>query len=207
VDRATPAPTPVLAGPRCRPDTGTCRCRTRGDDAESEPPPEGYKRFEIRMSADGGQATLASPAFGTLTTTGAREACFYFDAPAGTTHEVTFTSRPERREAGVTPRLAIAEYGPAGPYWYDVISVACVGADGRCTKAGATAWADRVRQQRRGRQDPCGSVVVSGLGWETSGAEDRRDGGYLHDFSVAFRFDVKRFAPQLPPNSPECVPK
>src|SRR5207249_10344127 len=57
--RTLPATSAVpLAGARCQGHHGSCRCRVPGDDAESEPPPEGKKRLEIRLAADGGSAAL-----------------------------------------------------------------------------------------------------------------------------------------------------
>jgi hypothetical protein len=159
------------------------------------------------MSADGGEATVSSPAFGRLTTSGAREACFYVDLPSGSATQVSLSGRAERPDEGFTPRLQINEYGPAGPHWYETLTVECVGAQGRCDKEGATTWGRRASERSRGRVDPCGSAVVSKLRWETSGSESRRDSGFFHDFGVQFDLAVKKFATQFAPGSTECVPK
>jgi hypothetical protein len=112
---------------------------------------------------------------------------------------------------GVSPILKIAEYGPKGPYWYDVLAVRCgelnSDDDVRCDRAGADAWAARARQRKRGRLDPCGSSVITGLAWETSGGQAERDGGLFRDFTVRFTLEVKKFATQFAPGSTECVPK
>jgi hypothetical protein len=179
-----------------------------GDDAEAEPPPEGKKRLEIRMSADGGEAVLTSGTLGRLTASGIKEACYYLDVPAGSKHQITFNSRAHDVDRGVTPRLQIAEYGPTGPFWYKVLEVECAGSGGRCDRQGADAWGEAILQHRkRGRLDPCGSLVVTGLAWDTSGGQARRDGGLYRDFTVSFDVEVKKFATQFAPGSTECVPK
>src|SRR4051794_5875761 len=58
-----------LAGKRCQGAVCTCRSKT-GDQAETPPPDggkDGHKRFEIRIGAGGGAATLSSPTLGDFT--------------------------------------------------------------------------------------------------------------------------------------------
>jgi hypothetical protein len=204
---AARTPPPRLSSARCPSGAESCRCRGE-DEAEEDPPPRaGTKRFEARLSADEGEASLYIPEIGTLAASGARERCFYFDLPAGSMTAATFRSRATSPARGFTPRLRVAEYGPSGPYWYETFFLECSGADGRCDKAGAERWAEGARRVKRGRVDPCGSAVVSKLHWETSGAESRRDGGYFHDLDVRLQLEVKRFATQFAPGSTECVPK
>src|SRR5688572_17357121 len=64
-----------LGGARCQGAVCTCRSRA-GDPAEKSPPAEGHKRFEIRIGAGGGAATLTSPTLGDFAS-GSGEACFY----------------------------------------------------------------------------------------------------------------------------------
>ena len=45
--------------------------------------------------------------------------------------------------------------------------------------------------------DPCGSLVITGLDWETSGGLAHRDTGLYRDFSVRFDAEVKKFATQF----------
>ena len=207
VDRADPEPAAVkLAGARCE-STG-CSCRLAGDDAEKEPPAEGSKRLEIRLSVDEGEGVLESPTLGKFSASGIRETCYYLDVPVGSKAGFNFVGRASRPERGFTPRLTIAEYGPAGPYWYEIFSLECAGLSGRCDRPGADSWGAKIaRNRKRGRNDPCGSVVVTGLGWETSGGQHDRDAGYYRDFVVRFDIDVKKFATQFAPHSTECIPK
>ncbi len=196
-----------LAGGRC--SDGACRCRTRGgsEDAEPAPPAQGTKRFELRLSTEGGEASLTAPALGQLTAAGPREVCYYVDLVSGSDHDVAYVARARSAEEGIAPVLTIAEYGPAGPYWYDVLAVRCSGASGRCDRAAADKWARSARQRKRGRLDPCGSSVVTKLGWETSGGQSDRDGGRFRDLTVAFTWEIKKFPTQFKPGSTECVPK
>jgi hypothetical protein len=167
------------------------------------------------MSADGGLASLDLSDLGHVATAAPvsgegidlKETCAYIDVPAGSTHHAVFVAKESTAGAGVAPRLSIAEYGPTGPFWYDVVAVTCDGAGGRCDRRAAEEWGAAARQRKRGRLDPCGSTVISKLLWETTGGQAVRDGGLFRDFTVRFTAEVKRFATQFAPGSTECVPK
>jgi hypothetical protein len=199
--------TATVVGARCH--DGRCACRKGGrDDAETAPPDADHKRFEIRVGAEGGDATLDSPTLGRFSSGAAgAEACFYVDVLPGTHHLLTFAAHEGRPTAGLSPSLRVAEYGPKGPYWYDVVEVHCAGALGKCTREAADAWGAEAKSRKRGRVDPCGSAVVTRLGWDTSGGTGDREGGFFRDFTVSFEMEVKRFATQFAPGSTECVPK
>jgi hypothetical protein len=200
---------PVLAGARCQ--DGQCRCRAKhGDDLETKPPAEGYKRFEIRMKVAGGEITVESPTLGRFRHDGDEEQCVYVDLPSNSSQAFTIDSREAKKGEGLAPALSISEYGkiPKGSFWYGVINIACGLGDRRCDRPAAEAWKEEwLAQRKRGRLDPCGSTVVSALKWDTSGGLHARDGGLLRDFRVQFMLQVKSFDPQLPPNSPLCVPE
>lgn len=200
-------PRVALAGARCHGAGAACACRASGDDAESEPPAPGSKRFEIRIAADGGEAVLDSPTLGRLTGKGSRDTCYYVDVVGGSSHGFTFKGRAANVDRGFAPRLTLREYGPKGPWWYDVVTASCDNGTGRCDRAGADAWGHEIARRKRGRLDPCGSAVVTGLDWETSGGLHQRDGGTFEDFKVDFTMEVKKFATQFAPGSTECVPK
>jgi len=196
-----------LGGARCHDAVCTCRARGAGDDRETQPPEEGHKRFEIRLGAGGGPATFSSPTLGELAA-GPSETCFYVDVVPGTTHEVTFLAKERKHEEGVTPELEIAEYGPKGPWWYDVLLVKCdSGPGGHCNRDAADAWSAEAKTRKRGRVDPCGSAVVKGLKWDTTGGTGYREAGLFADFKVSFTLEVKKFPTQFQPGSTECVPK
>ena len=196
---------PVMGG-RCA--NGACLCRPLGaNEVETVPPPDGWKRLEIRMSAAGGSAAAEISGLGVLTVMGDKENCAYIDVPAGSTYDVTYVSKEQEKGGGVAPRMQIEEYGPKGPYWYDMININCDGYNGRCDRNAADAWGDFVKKRKRGRLDPCGSGVVTKLAWDTTGSEAARDGGLFRDFSVRFTMEIKKFPTQFAPGSTECVPK
>lgn len=200
-----PGTTATLAGGRCT--GGVCACRNRnGTLAESPAPDEDHKRFEIRLAGEDGWASLTSASLGTFTAT-STEACFYVDVIPGTSHEVTFFAKEGTPEAGVGPMLSVAEYGPRGPFWYQIVDVRCAGPAGKCTRDAAEEWGNTLRSRKRGRIDPCGSTVVTNLNWSTTGGTSQRDVGLYRDFSVKFTMEVKKFATQFAPGSTECVPK
>ena len=206
IEYAAPVQAPALAGARCH--GGQCRCRRPGDSAETIPPAPSHKRFEIRMSAAAGEIVLTSPTVGRLQHDGKEEACFYLDLPAGSSHEFIIESREAQKGEGMTPSVRIAEYGPMGPYWYDVLAVGCGVGDQRCDRPAAKDWEQGwLAQRKRGRLDPCGSTVVSALKWDTSGGQHMMDGGLLRDFRVQFVLVVKSFATELAPRDPRCVPQ
>jgi hypothetical protein len=198
----------TFAGARC--SGASCRCREPGqDDAETAPPGEGSKRFEIGLSVASGTASLDLSELGTVASdrSSGEEICAYIDIPSGSTHDAVFVAKESVPDQGMLPRLRIAEYGPKARTWYDVVAVSCVGRGGRCDRAAAAAWATSARQRKRGRLDPCGSSVVSKLAWETSGGQAERRGGVFRDFTVRFTMEVKRFATQFARGSTECLPK
>jgi hypothetical protein len=199
-------PVPVLAGKRCT--DASCRCRRPGDGAETPAPAAGMKRIEIRMSATNGRVTLDSPSAGHFAQAGPEEACFYVDLEAGLVHDFHLDSEEGRTGRGVTPHVHVSEYGPAGPYWYDLVDIACGLGARSCDLVLAREWGNGwLAQRKRGRLEACGSMVVSGLKWTTSGGEDAQQGGLLRDFESSFSLDVKKFATQFPPGAPECGTK
>lgn len=206
-------PAPQVAGTRCK--NGRCTCRAGRDNRELAPPPEGSKRFEIRVWADGGKAVLKSAELGVFGGGGPEPTCYYVDIPEGSKQEVQFVAMEGQTGGGIAPGLSIAEYGPTQPadrkgdpaYWYDILKVGCSGQNGRCDRWAADDWAKTARQRKRGRLDPCGSTVISHLEWETTGGLGDRDGGYFRDFTVKFGMEVKRFPTQFAPGATECVPK
>jgi hypothetical protein len=206
-EKAVPrGPAPVLAGKRCA--EGVCRCRQPGDAAEHPPPAAGKKRIEVRLSAVDGIIKVDSPSAGHFEQAGEQEACFYVDLDVNLSHDFHLDSQEGRTDGGMTPHLHIAEYGPAGPYWYDILDVHCGIGSGACTLEAAKDWGDTWQATRkRGRLEPCGSISVSGLRWTTSGGSQADKGGSLRDFEASFSLDVRKFATEFPPGASECQVK
>jgi hypothetical protein len=197
-----------LAGARCSGGPGApCSCRQKtGHAPETRPPDADHKRFEIRLGALGGSATLDSPTLGHFATD-SDETCYYIDVLPGTTQQVTFTARAATKEGGISPRFDLAEYGPKGPWWYDILSVRCSGPGDRCNREAADAWSVEAKTRKRGRIEPCGSTVISHLRWDTSGGTGDRELGLFRDITVDFTMEVKRYATEFHPGATECVPK
>jgi hypothetical protein len=194
---------PVLVGKRCK--GHTCHCRSAGDNAEVPPPPEGNKRIEIRMSAMNGKVMLDSPTLGHFEQSGPEEACYYINVPVGKVHDFHLDSQERSFGSGVTPNVSLSEYGPAGPYWYKILEIACGTGSHGCDPVLAREWGESwLEKRKRGRLEACGSMVVSGLNWNTSGGQAMQNGGLLRDFFADFSLDVKRFATQFPPGASEC---
>ena len=136
---------------------------------------------------------------------GEQTRCLYVDLRAGSHSRVRVIATADDPKLGVIPEFFLAEYGPAGPYWYETLAVQCRGQYSQCDREGADAWQAGLASRRRGRLDPCGSAVVKALAWETSSSESSRDGGFFHDFAVSFDLEVKTFETRFAPGSTECV--
>jgi len=157
------------------------------------------------MSAAFGKVALDSPTVGHFEQEGREEACFYVDLPVSQVYDFHLDSREATEGGGVGPDVVIREYGPAGPYWYDIVKFACGIGDRTCDLDLARAWGqDWLDQRKRGRLDPCGSIVVTGLRWSTSGGQSSQHGGALRDFVVDFALDVKKFETQFRPHASQC---
>jgi len=198
------APAPVLAGGRC--SGGTCTCRGARDLAENPPPPPGKKRIEIRMSAAFGKVSLDSPTVGHFTGAGREESCYYVDVQVSQIYDFHLDSREDSMGGGVGPEVVLREYGPAGPYWYDIVKIKCGIGDRTCDLDLARAFgSDWLDQRKRGRLDPCGSMVVKGLRWNTSGGQSSQNGGALRDFFADFALEVKKFQTEFRPGDSHCT--
>lgn len=158
------------------------------------------------MSVANGKATLDAPTLGRFQHSGPQEACYYVDLPAGKVQSFHLDSQEEAHGSGLTPHVRISEYGPAGHYWYDIVDIACGSGTRGCDVYLAREWGQSwVANRKRGRLDACGSIVVTGLKWYTSGGEASEDGGLLRDFLTDFSLDVKKFATEFPPGAAECT--
>ncbi len=157
------------------------------------------------MSAANGRIALDSPSAGHFDQAGPQEACFYVDLEAGAAHDFHLDSQEEQEGGGVVPHVHIAEYGPTGPYWYDIVDISCGAGTASCDLESAREWGKRwLEHRKRGRLEACGSITVSGLKWTTSGGADAYKGGALRDFEADFSLEVRRFATEFPPGASEC---
>jgi hypothetical protein len=190
-----PAPetTAALVGPLC---SGT-RCTCRSEDADIGKAPAGYKRFEVVLGPNQHElwATIGDQVF--YKSLERAQECFYVDLPAGE-HPVELQAQGE---AGFGARLKISEKGE-GAWWYDTFEFAC-GAPGLCDHDGLDSWKRRIAQYKEGKHDPCGSVRVLGIDWQTGRMPDM-----LHpeDFLLQATLKVYKFAPKHPPGDSSCDP-
>jgi hypothetical protein len=196
-------PVPVLASSHCA--DGACVCRGLGEKKEEPPPAAGKKRVELRVAAGLGSLTLDSPTVGHFEHAGAEEACYYVDLDVNQLYTFHLSSKEAQEGSGVSPSVHVSEYGPIGHFWYDVVEVGCGFGDRGCDPGLARAWGQKwLDKRKRGRLDACGSMVVVGLKWSTSGGQAEANGWLLRDFSADFGIEVKKFATEFPPGSPEC---
>ncbi len=196
-------PEPVLASAHCT--GGACVCRGLGEKKEDPPPAPGKKRIELRMSSSLGSLTLDSPTAGHFEHPGDEEACYYVDLDVNQLYTFHLASKEAHEGTGVAPMVHISEYGPIGHFWYDIVEVACGFGDRACDPGLARTWGQNwLDKRKRGRLDACGSLVVVGLKWGTSGGQSEANGWRLRDFNADFGIEVKKFATEFPPHAPEC---
>jgi hypothetical protein len=202
VDRIGPPPPQSteaeLAGHRC--GGGACKCREEGDDAESSPPAEGTKRFEVRLEAAPGIAWAIVDGKQRLFKGNQRAGdCFYLDLAPGD-HQVVMRAAGEREDGPVGLGFTVAEHNEKGPWWFQVFRIQC-GMSGACDKETLNSWKSEVESDHRQLTDPCGSVKIKSLAWDTGKMPDAL---HPHDVQVSFTMHVYKKAWDKPPRSPDC---
>jgi hypothetical protein len=198
---APPAPTTVatLAGPLCDGAACTCRDPDAAGDGGAGTPDDGVKRFEVRLGPSEHELWLTVDDMVLYKSRARAEECFYVDLPAGD-HRFTFRAA---NPGGVSAAVAISEYAPATSSWYASYRFEC-GAPGVCAYDDLETYRGTLERYVRGIHDPCGSVKVKGLTWDTDLAPDTVHPGNL---AVHFTFDVFDFTPKRPHGDPACAEK
>lgn len=133
------------------------------------------------------------------------EACFYIDLPSPGIGE-----RPKRQEVelrasnpdGISAGLAINEMGVVARSWYRTFDFAC-GVPGAC---GFDELDDLKESSRRAIADrtfydPCGSIRVSDMRWDSRVAPDHEHPG---DLTLHLALEVLGGAPDRPRGDPNC---
>lgn len=131
------------------------------------------------------------------------EACFYIDLPmtpgVGQSYPVELrASNPD----GVAAGLVVSELGAAARAWYRTLSWSC-GAPGACSfdeLEAEKAEVSRAAAERR-LYDPCGSLQVLGLRWDSRVAPDHQ---YPGDLTLAFTLRASGRVPEKAPGDPSC---
>jgi hypothetical protein len=173
----------VLAGPLC--EGGHCKCRSGADDAGA--PPEGQKRFEIRLKS-AQQLWLTLHGMRLYKSAEAPEACFYVDLPSGDTPVEMRASDPN----GVSAEWTISEYGTKTKSWYDTFRFEC-GNPGVCSFDEIASKKAEYGNMPRGLHDPCGSTRLKGISWDTGKAPDNE---HPSELLVRLTLDVYKFLPE-----------
>jgi hypothetical protein len=194
-----PAPqtTAALVGPRCQ-EPGRCECRSQDGESADEATPAGpYKRFEFRLGPV--QHDLWATVDGAVLYKSRQRAtdCFYLDLRPGN-HDVRVHSK---EESGASIAVAIAELSKGGPWWYPSFTFECNGG-GLCDLEGLDREKRRIAEVPRGVHEPCGSVRVRNVSWQTGTMPDALHPG---EIVLEFTLQVYKFATEHEPGSPECM--
>ncbi len=198
VIRETPEPNTraTLAGPLCKADACTCRDPSAPADGGAGVAAEGRKRFEVRVGP------IEQPAWVTidrnvLYKSAARaEDCFYVDLAPGE-HPVEIRAS---HAGGLSVAVRLSEYAPGTESWYDTYDFSC-GVPGVCAHSELDAYKRSLARFERGIHDPCGSVKIKGLSWDSGVAADQV---HPQDLAVALTLLIYDFAPKHPTGSPDC---
>lgn len=199
-------------GARCQPG-GMCLCRDvdaagrgtspdgPGGDAEAAPPPEGYKRFELRTGRGDDTMRITIEGVGTFVKSGATPdaRCIYVDLPPGA-HRVRYHVTAVNKSQGAEPRLRVSEYSPRFKRWYRTFAFKCTDGEQPCTKELAHDMFDVLLKTADGKFDPCGSTKVQGLRFWT----DKEPDVSVGDFNLQIVLNVYKFATRFPPDAPRC---
>ncbi|MEZ4362541.1 MAG: hypothetical protein R3B48_20285 [Kofleriaceae bacterium] len=134
------------------------------------------------------------------------EACYYIDVPAPGVGERAKVHEVELRgsnDDGVSVGLALNELGVAARTWYQTFRFAC-GVPGVCTFDELDGLKAAATRAARGHAlyDPCGSLRVSKVRWDTRVAPDHP---YPGDLVMKLSLEVFHFAPERPRGDPACA--
>jgi hypothetical protein len=189
----TPAPrTEAELAPPCR--DGVCRC---GDPAAETAPPEApRKRFAVRVGPIDNDLWVTVDGMVLYKSRERATECFYVDLAPGE-HAVAVRGHGER---GVAARVAIAELGPTGPWWYDTFELDC-GAGALCDREGFEQWKATIAGREGGVHEPCGSTRVKNVRWQMGRMPDMQ---HPEDILVELTLQIYEFATEHAPGSAEC---
>jgi hypothetical protein len=101
----------------------------------------------------------------------------------------------------VSAAVAIREYAPSHTSWYDTFKFSC-GAPGVCSYDELDEYRGSLAKYKRNIHDPCGSVKIKGLSWDTAVSPDDQ---YPGELAVGFTLDVYDFVPKHPHGDPRCA--
>ena len=197
----TPPPEPetrgALAGPLCQGTACTCRDETAPADGGAGAPAEGLKRFEIRIGPQDNPLWVTLDDRVLYKSAARAEECFYVDLAPGD-HPMRIRAS---RDGGISAGVRVQEYGVDTQSWYDSFQFVC-GIPGVCAHEELDDYKASLKKFRRGIQDPCGSVKVKQLSWDTGKAPDQV---HPNDLAVGLTLEVYYFPPRGPHGDPACA--
>ncbi len=187
----------TFAGPLCEGDGCRCRDGSAATDGGAGAPDGAVKRFEVRIGPSEHELWVTVDDMVLYKGTARAEDCFYIDLGAGDHTMGLRASHP----GGIAARVEVSEFGTATASWYETFRFGC-GAPGVCSHDELDAFKAGLARYKRGIHDPCGSVKVKRIGWDSGVAPDQ-----LHpdDLQVAWTLDVFDFAPKKPHGDPSCA--
>jgi hypothetical protein len=197
----TPPPEPysrgTFAGPLCDGDHCACRDTSAPGDGGAGAPDGAVKRFEVRIGPSEHELWVTLDDMVLYKGLAHAEDCFYVDLGAGDHRMGLRASHP----GGVAARVEVSEYAPSTRSWYQTFRFGC-GAPGVCGHDDLDEYKADLATYKRGIHDPCGSVKVKQIGWDTGRAPDQ-----LHpdDLQVAWTLGLYEFAPKKPHGDPSCA--
>ena len=186
----------VLAGPLCHGDACTCRDENAAGDGGVGAPDETHKRFELRLGPTDNDLWVTVDGQVLYKSKERATECFYLDLTPGDHKVLLRASRPNGVQAG----LAIQELGVAAASWYKTFRFSC-GVSGTCSHDELDGVKADLAQVKAGLHDPCGSVRVKGVAWDTGVAPDQV---HPQDLAVGLTLDVYKFKPGKPSGDPTC---
>lgn len=194
-----PAATTVatLAGPLCDGTRCTCRDPRAPADGGAGVPEEGVKRFEIHVGPSEHPLWVTLGDMVLYKSEARAEECFYVDLGAGD-HPMQLRAK---HAGGISAAVAVREYASGTSSWYDSYRFSC-GSPGVCSHAELDDYKASLAKYERGVQDPCGSVKVKGISWDSGEAPDQQ---HPDDLVVGWTLDVYDFAPKRPHGDPACA--
>ena len=186
----------VLAGPLCGEQECTCRDETAADDGGAGLPTDDRKRFELRIGPAANELWVSVGEHLYYKSAERASACFYFDLATG---EIPVALRASNN-GGVSAAVAISEYGTATKSWYQTFQFKC-GSPGICSYDELDSNKTEYKKFAKGLHDPCGSVRIQRLNWNSSEAADQQ---HPSELAVTLGVNVYKFAPSKPHGS-ECA--
>jgi len=196
-----PPPEPLtratLVGPLCEAEVCRCRDADAPGDGGAGQPGDGVKRFEVRVGPSEHELWVTVDDMVLFKSRARAEDCFYLDLGPGEHRVGLRASHP----GGISAAVAVSEYGATTASWYDSFRFSC-GSPGVCSHEELDDYKASLGVYQRGVHDPCGSVKIKNLTWDTGVAPDQ-----LHpdDLQLGLVLSIYKFVPDKPHGDRSCA--